>query len=208
MRKSFNHEHLLTLDELPLLSQGNVAPNVRIAEPADGFELPEPDGAVAGLRPTHGAGPQVSQSAADLTVGSTAGSETRAERAGWDVPLAGFASDRNTNLKSAILLALGGPWRNWFLRSDADVAKAFEPSTLPGEAKLAPVGRWTFTWSSAAPGFHNVVALAKDSDGLVGSSNVVRLTVGLQNLARGGNLLTKPRDEARAELGVLPVSRV
>jgi len=66
------------------------------------------------------------------------------------------------------------------------VAKAFEPSTLLGEAKLAPDGRWTFTWSSAAPGIYNVAALAKDSDGLVACSNVVRLTVGLQNLARGG----------------------
>ena len=37
MRKTFNHEHLLTLDELPLLTEGNVMPNVRISEPADGL---------------------------------------------------------------------------------------------------------------------------------------------------------------------------
>jgi mannan endo-1,4-beta-mannosidase len=145
MRKTFNHDHMLTLDELPLLVQGNVAPNVRIAEPADGLEL---------------RGPNVS--------------------------LCGFASDRNANLKSITLHALGGPWRNWFLRSDAEVAKAFEQSTPLGEAKLAPDGRWNFNWSGAAPGIYNVVALARDSDGLVACSNVVRLTVGLKNLARGG----------------------
>jgi hypothetical protein len=145
MRKTFHHDHMLTLDELPLLVQGNVAPNVRISDPTDGLELRGPD-----------------------------------------VQLMGFASDRNTNLKSVTLHALGGPWRNWFLRSDADVAKAFEPSTLLGEAKLTPDGRWTFPWNGAAPGIYNVVALAKDSDGLVACSNVVRLTVGMENLARGG----------------------
>lgn len=39
---------------------------------------------------------------------------------------------------------------------------------------------------NAAHVIYNVVALAKDSDGLVACSNVVRLTVGLQNLARSG----------------------
>jgi len=39
MRYSFNHDHLLTLDELPPLPGRNVAPHVRIEEPADGAEL-------------------------------------------------------------------------------------------------------------------------------------------------------------------------
>jgi hypothetical protein len=38
------------------------------------------------------------------------------------------------------------------------VVKAFEPSTLLGAAKLAPDGRWTFTWRGAAAGIYNVVA--------------------------------------------------
>jgi hypothetical protein len=142
-------------------------------------------GAVAGLRPSHGAGPQVSRNDGDLPVGDAAGSETRAEREGCDVHLSGFASDRNANLKSVTLHALGEPWRNWFLRGDAEVLKAFESSARLGEARLAPDGRWTFTWSSAPPGFHNVVALARDSDGAVACSNVIRLTAGLNNLAGG-----------------------
>ena len=42
MRLTFNHEAYLTLDELPLLLEGNVVPNARIAEPADGAALPGP----------------------------------------------------------------------------------------------------------------------------------------------------------------------
>jgi mannan endo-1,4-beta-mannosidase len=145
MRRTFNHEAYLTLDELPLLIEGNVMPNARIAEPADG----------AALR-----GPNVS--------------------------LAGFASDRGANLRSVTVHALPGPWRNWFLRADVDVLDAFPDSTRLGEARLTPDGRWSFTWENAPGGFHNVVALARDSQAAVACSNVVRVTVGLENLARGG----------------------
>ena len=126
----------------PLLTEGNVMPNVRISEPADGAEVTGPD-----------------------------------------VQLAGFASDRNANLKSVSLHALTGPWRNWFLRSDADVLKAFADSTKLGEARLAPDGRWTFTWNGASAGIHNLVALAQDSARAVACSNVIRVGVGLENLA-------------------------
>ena len=145
MRHTFNHESYLTLDELPLLVEGNVMPNVRIAEPADGAAL-------------HG--PKLS--------------------------ISGFASDRNANLRSVTLHVLSAPWRNWFLRDDEDVLKAFSEATRLGQAQLAPDGRWSFTWDNAPPGFHNIVALAQDGDGAVACSNVVRLTVGIENLARGG----------------------
>jgi len=39
MRKTFNHEHYLTLDELPVLTGGNVMPNVRIVKPVDGASI-------------------------------------------------------------------------------------------------------------------------------------------------------------------------
>ena len=39
MRHAYNHEHMITLDELPLLHEGNVMPNVRIVRPADGAAL-------------------------------------------------------------------------------------------------------------------------------------------------------------------------
>jgi mannan endo-1,4-beta-mannosidase len=144
MRETFNHEHLLTLDELPLMVEGNVMPNVRITEPADGAELRE-----------------------------------------TDVQLSGFAGDRNANLKSVMIHSLPAPWRNWFLRSDDAVIGSFPDSTTLGEASLSPDGRWTFIWKDAPTGIYNVAAFARDADGLVACSNVVRVTVGLENLARG-----------------------
>ena len=145
MRRTFEHEAYVTLDELPLLVDGNVMPNVRIAEPADGAALSGPN-----------------------------------------VLLAGLASDRNVNLRSVTVYALSGPWRNWFLRSDAAVLAAFSESMRLGEARLTPGGRWTFTWENAPAGFHNVVAVARDAEGLVACSNVIRVTVGMENLARVG----------------------
>jgi hypothetical protein len=135
---------MLTLDELPLLVEGNVMPNVRITAPADGAEL-----------------------------------------CGPDVSLSGFASDRNANLKRVTIHALPAPWRNWFLRSDDAVIEAFPDSTTVGQASLTPDGRWTFTWQNAPAGIYSAVTLARDADGLVACSNVVRITVGLENLACG-----------------------
>jgi hypothetical protein len=40
MRTSYNHERMLTLDELPKLAPHNTAPNVRLTQPADGAEVP------------------------------------------------------------------------------------------------------------------------------------------------------------------------
>jgi hypothetical protein len=144
MRKTFNHDHMLTLDELPLLVEGNVMPNAQICEPADGAELHGPD-----------------------------------------IQFSGFAGDRNANLKRVSIHALRAPWRNWFLRSDAKVLDAFSDSTSVGEARLTPDGRWSFDWKQAPTGIYNVVALAEDREGLVACSNVVRVSVALENLARG-----------------------
>jgi hypothetical protein len=70
------------------------------------------------------------------------------------------------------------------LRSDAKVLDAFADSTSVGEARLTPDGRWSFNWKNVPAGIYNVVGLAEDRDGLIACSNVVRVTVGLENLAR------------------------
>jgi hypothetical protein len=144
MQKTFNHDAMLTLDELPLLADRNVAPNVRITEPADG---------AAPARP--------------------------------NVRLEGVAGDRNGNLKSVTVHALRGPWLNWFLRGDDDVGRLLPDATRLGEARLGSDGHWTFTWENAPAGYHNLVAFARDADGAVACSNAVRLTLGIENLARG-----------------------
>ena len=92
---------------------------------------------------------------------------------------------RNENLKSVSIHALNGPWRNWFLRGDANVARLLPDATRLGEARLGPGGRWAFTWENAPAGYHNLVAFARDADGAVACSNAVRLTLGIENLARG-----------------------
>ena len=145
MQKTFQHDYMITLDELPLLHSGNVQPNVWISTPSDGAALQ---------------GPEIS--------------------------LTGVAKDRNGNLKTVGMYALAGPWRNWFLRDDEEILKDFESAASLGEAQLGSDGRWTFRWRPARPGMYNLVALAKDSEGAVACSNVIRVTVGLENLARAG----------------------
>jgi hypothetical protein len=144
MRYSFNHPHMLTLDEIPLLVDHNVVPTVRIEVPADGA-------AVDGAR----------------------------------VELAGVAGDRNGNLARVTVHALRGPWRNWDLRGYDDVARMFPDSTRLGEARVDADGRWSFTWNDAPAGYHNLIAFARDADGAAACSNAVRVTAGIENLARG-----------------------
>lgn len=49
MRHSFNHDHMLTLDELPPLTGQNVAPNARLEGPPDGAELKGPSLELSGF---------------------------------------------------------------------------------------------------------------------------------------------------------------
>jgi len=143
-RRAFNHDHMITLDELPLLADRNAAPNVRIERPTDSMAM------------------------------ATA-----------DIEVTGFASDRNGNLESVSVHGLSEPWLTCEERDDEAVQKAFAGGKALGEARLGADGRWTFTWNDAPAGYHNLVAIAKDKAGAVSSSNVARVTVRIENLARG-----------------------
>ena len=153
-RWTFNHDHFITLDELPLLREGNVLPNVRITHPADGIE----------------------------------------ER-GRRLHILGAVNDRNGNLESVSVHALRGSWVNWwdiprahpveYADGYKPMRDAFGEDTLLGRAEVEPDGRWSFTWENPPAGFYNVAAFARDAEGAVGVSNVIRITAGLENLARG-----------------------
>jgi hypothetical protein len=78
-----------------------------------------------------------------------------------------------------------GPWRNWDLRDEDAVTEALSQATRLGDGKLAPDGVCTFTWADAPAGFHNLVAVARDTEGKCSCSNIARVSVGLKNLARG-----------------------
>ena len=49
MRYTFNHSYMITLDELPLLRDGNVMPNVRISWPEDGQTMGDGEVYVSGM---------------------------------------------------------------------------------------------------------------------------------------------------------------
>jgi hypothetical protein len=144
IRRTFTHEHVITLDELPALAPHNVAPDVRLVEPGDGAQI--------GKTP---------------------------------VEFKARASDRNGNLNSVEFFLLPGPWRNWDLRDEAAVTEALSQATRLGDGKLAPDGVCTFTWADAPAGFHNLVAVARDTEAKSSCSNIARVSVGLKNLARG-----------------------
>ncbi len=142
---TFNHEHFIKLDELPVFHGGNVMPNVRIDWPTDG-----------------------------LAIGAD------------QIKLAGFAADRNDNLKEVSVLALHGPWLDWKDRGyESVMGMVKDRGELPGKARMGAGGRWTFTWRNIPAGHHQVVALARDTKGAVAHSNVVRMTAGIENLALG-----------------------
>ena len=148
---TYNHEHVVTLDELPVLHDGNVMPNVRIEWPKD-----------------------------------SAGLGTR------EIDLAGFASDRNGNLEDVTLYALSGPWLNFHARAsngcritNPSVEEIFAEGTCLGSARIGDLGRWTFTWRNVPSGYQQVAAIARDTEGAVMASNVVRLRVRIDNLAFG-----------------------
>lgn len=143
-RYVFNHDHIITLDELPLLHDGNVVPNVRIDWPIDGLEVQS-----------------------------------------GEIAITGFASDRNGNLESVRVYVLSKPWLEYSERNDQAIKEEFADAKLLGEARMGANGRWTFTWTNPSSGFHQLVAMGRDTEGAVAYSNVVRITVGLENLARG-----------------------
>ncbi len=145
MRYTFNHPYMVTLDELPLLHDGNVMPNVRVEWPGDGQAIGQ-----------------------------------------GEIYLSGMASDRNGNLEGVSVYVLHGPWLDWSERTyDQVMGEVKERGVLLGKARIGAGGRWTFTWADAPAGYHQLVALARDTDGAVAHSNVVRITVGLNDLARG-----------------------
>ncbi len=146
----YNHGHMITLDELPVLHQGNVMPNIRIVSPSDTQFID-----------------------------------------GEKVEFTGFVSDRNDNLDVVEIYALsepkkGGPWLNWSRRPYDDVMRQVEQhGTLLGEIRAEEPGNWTFIWDDVPAGYHQIIALARDTGGALAYSNVVRLRKGVENLALG-----------------------
>ncbi|MBE3100520.1 MAG: discoidin domain-containing protein [Acidobacteria bacterium] len=105
-----------------------------------------------------------------------------AAAAGGAVELRAEAVAHHTTVAKVEFRRLPGPWENWFLARDEDKAAALEKSELIGESVAAP---YAFTWKNAPAGLHNVIARVTDAKGAAATSNTVRISVGLKNLALG-----------------------
>ncbi len=162
LRYVLNHEHMITLDELPLFRDANVMPDVRIDWPLDSL---------------------------------------RAEPG--EIQISGVATDRNGNLETVSVHVLSEPWLNWSRRGDPGasslrtpgVKEEFERGRRLGEARIGYGGRWTYTWRNVPAGYHQLAAFARDTEGAVGTSNVVRMAVGLNDLARSKPVSASSQDK-------------
>ncbi|RMG04347.1 MAG: hypothetical protein D6741_01160 [Planctomycetota bacterium] len=91
--------------------------------------------------------------------------------------------DRDGNLLSASLYVLPGTWKDWAMRSEQDILDLVPQARLIAER--ATSREWIGMSAQLEPGLYDVMVMARDSAGMVGQSNVVRVIVGLEDLARG-----------------------
>jgi hypothetical protein len=94
------------------------------------------------------------------------------------------ALDRDGNLKSVNFYSLPSAWKNWFLRKDEEVKEVLSSAIHLGEVTHTSNDTFTLTWSDPPSGLHNIIALARDTDGMASFSNISRITVGMRNLSR------------------------
>jgi mannan endo-1,4-beta-mannosidase len=109
------------------------------------------------------------------------------------------AADRDDNLKEIQLLALAGPWKNWALRDTEELAEALEEATPIGTATVDEKGRCRIAWAKPSPGLWTLVARARDGKGASSLSNPVRLTVGLEDLARDKPVTASSDEDGAAD---------
>ena len=105
-----------------------------------------------------------------------------AAAAGGTVELRAEAVAHGATVAKVEFRRLPGPWENWWLAKAEDKAAALEKSELIGEATAAP---FAVAWKNAPAGLYNIIARVADAKGATGTSNTVRITVGLKNLALG-----------------------
>ncbi len=158
VRKTYTHEAVITLDELPDLSpEHNARPDVRIASPADGEHV---DGETA--------------------------------------TFAVEAADRDGTVAKVELRLLGRQWWTWPYLYSGSAEELLAASKPLAEAESAPA---KLTWTPPGPGLYSVIARATDDRGGARWSNVVRLAVGIENLAAGAKA-SASHDAEQAERAV------
>ena len=104
-----------------------------------------------------------------------------ASLASGDIRLRADARDREGKVVKVVFRRLpGDAWRNWSLRKRSELAEMLKASTVIGSTDAKP---YTCIWRRAPRGFHSILAVATDETGAAGRSNIVRVSVGLKDLA-------------------------
>ncbi len=115
-----------------------------------------------------------------------------------EVKLEGFAADCDGNLGEVGIYRLGGSWKNWFCGKGQELDEAVHGGEYLGRANVRRDGRWSFLWKHCRPGLSDLVAVARDTEGLTARSNVVRLAVGMQCLSRNAEITASSRADTAA----------
>jgi len=118
---------------------------------------------------------------------------------GSSVEIKAVAGDRNGNLKDVEFFLLPGPWKDWAMRDRKDFEELLPSAVNLGAGQLTAGGEYTLTWSDISPGLYDLVAVARDTEGMQTFSNVARVVAGVKNLARGKTATTSSGPKSSPE---------
>ncbi len=105
---------------------------------------------------------------------------------------------RGAPLERVEVLAMPGAWKNLWMMTDRDLTNVFAAAECVGVVTSAP---WSVRWTPPREGFYTVVARAVDRAGRRTFSNGARVTVGLENLARGKSWTASSGEATAARAG-------
>lgn len=106
------------------------------------------------------------------------------------------ATDRDGRVAKVEFRLLAPTWQNWHLVNEQKRAEFFASSRLVATAAEPP---YVCRWENPTRGFRSVVAIGTDEQGKSQWSNIVRVTVGLEDLAAGKAASASSRAEAASQ---------
>lgn len=106
---------------------------------------------------------------------------------GASIKLTADAFSRDGKIAKVEFRRIPGAWKNWFITKAEERAK----SESIGEVMNAP---FVLEWKDAPAGLHNILVRVTDKNGAAAESNVVRVSVGLTNLALGKSVTASSKN--------------
>lgn len=112
-----------------------------------------------------------------------------------NVELKADTESRNDDIAQVEFLDLATPWKNWWMMKPSEKREAFAGAIVIGVAKEKP---FSFVWKNPPAGLHNIAARITNKKGVAEFSNIARINVGIENLARKGKITASSKaDEAQ-----------